>query len=107
MGWTIGIQIPAGAAMSFLFIFATASRPAVGPTQPPSEWVKGAFCPGVKQAGRDADHSPPSSPEVRNARSYTSTSQYVFMAFKYRDNFIFTFEHFSTFCTLKDLESKI
>jgi hypothetical protein len=30
-------------------------------------------------AGLEADHSPPSSAEVKNAWSYTSTPQYVFM----------------------------
>jgi hypothetical protein len=30
--------------------------------------------------GGEADHSPPSSAEVKNAWSYTSTTQYVFMA---------------------------
>jgi hypothetical protein len=29
---------------------------------------------GVKRPGREADHSPPSSAEVQNACSYTSTS---------------------------------
>jgi hypothetical protein len=40
-----------------------------------------------------ADHSPPSSVEVKNAWSYTSTPQYAFMAWcsvKHRDNFTFT-----------------
>jgi hypothetical protein len=44
--------------------------------------------------GREADHSPPSSAEVKNAWSYTSTPQYVFMAlylFKQRGNFNFPF----------------
>jgi hypothetical protein len=42
---------------------------------------------GVKRPGREADHSPPSSAEVKNAWSYTSTPQYAFMAwclFKHR-----------------------
>jgi hypothetical protein len=30
--------------------------------------------------GREADHSPPSSAEVKNAWSYTSTPQYALMA---------------------------
>jgi hypothetical protein len=30
--------------------------------------------PGVKRPGREADHSPPSSAEVKNAWSYTSTA---------------------------------
>jgi len=35
---------------------------------------------GVEQPGRQADHSLPSSAEVKNACSYTSSPQYVFMA---------------------------
>jgi hypothetical protein len=42
---------------------------------------------GVKRPGSEADHSPPSSAEVKKAWSYTSTPQYVF---KHRDNFTFT-----------------
>jgi hypothetical protein len=62
------------------FLNATASRPAPGPTQPPIQWVQGALTPEVKRLGRDADHSPPSTAEVKNMWSYTSTPQYVFMA---------------------------
>jgi hypothetical protein len=40
-----------------IFIFATASRPAVGPTQPPIRWVPAAVKLKVKWAGREADHS--------------------------------------------------
>jgi hypothetical protein len=49
--------------------------------------------PGVKRPGREADHSPPYSAEVKNAWSYTSTPQYVFKAWclvKHRDNFTFS-----------------
>jgi hypothetical protein len=35
---------------------------------------------GVKRPGREADHSPPSSADVKNAWSYTSPPQYAFMA---------------------------
>jgi hypothetical protein len=48
--------------------------------------------PGGKADGSEADHSP-SSTEVKNAWSYTSTLQYVFIAryfVKHRDNFTFT-----------------
>jgi hypothetical protein len=34
--------------------------------------TRGSF-PGVKRPGREADHSPPSSAEVKNIWSYTST----------------------------------
>jgi hypothetical protein len=37
----------------------------LGPTQPPIQWVPGALSLGVKLPGREADHSPPSSVEVK------------------------------------------
>jgi hypothetical protein len=46
---------------------------ALGPTQPPIQWVPGALSLGVKRPGREADHSLPSSAEVKNVWSYTST----------------------------------
>jgi hypothetical protein len=54
------------------FIFC-ASRTGLGPTQPPIQWAPGALSLGVKRPGREADHSPPSSAEAKNAWSYTST----------------------------------
>jgi hypothetical protein len=56
-----------------IFLFTTASRTALGPTQPPIQWVPGALSLGLKRQGREADHSPPSSAEVKEAWSYTST----------------------------------
>jgi len=53
-----GFWVPAG-AVNFLFI--TAPRPALGPTQPRIKWVPGAVCLGVMRLRREADHSPPSS----------------------------------------------
>ena len=44
--------------------FPHPSRPAVGPTQPPIQWVPDLFR-GVKRPGRGADHPPPSSAEVK------------------------------------------
>jgi hypothetical protein len=49
------------------------SRTALGPTQPPIQCVPGALSLGVKRLGREADHSSPSSAEVKNAWSSTST----------------------------------
>jgi hypothetical protein len=42
------------------------SRLVLGPTQPPIQWVPQAFSPGVKRTGHEADHSPPTSAEVKN-----------------------------------------
>jgi hypothetical protein len=49
-----------------IFLFPIASRPALGPTQPPIQWVPGALSPGEKRPKREADHTPPSSAEVEN-----------------------------------------
>jgi len=47
-----------------IFLFATVSRPAVGSTQPRSQWLAVFFLWG-KRPGREADHSPPSSAEIK------------------------------------------
>jgi len=60
-----------------LIVFITASTPAVGHTQPPIQWVPGALSPGLKYSGLEADHSPPSSADAKNAWSYTSTPPVV------------------------------
>jgi hypothetical protein len=39
----------------------------------------GVSFPGVKRSGREDDHSPPSSTEVKNKWSYTSAVTYAFM----------------------------
>jgi hypothetical protein len=50
-----------------IFPLTSVSRPALGPTQPPVQWVPGVLSPGAKaRPGRNADHSPPSSAEVMN-----------------------------------------
>jgi hypothetical protein len=46
--------------------FFIASRPALEPTEPPLQWLKGEFYPGVKRSGSEVDHSPPSSTDVKN-----------------------------------------
>jgi hypothetical protein len=57
----IGVQSLAG-AKDF-----SSSLCVQGPTQPPVQWVPGVLSPGVKaRPGCDADHSPPSSAEVKN-----------------------------------------
>jgi hypothetical protein len=61
------------------FIFTTSSRLALGPTQPPIQWVSGALSPGVKRLGREADQSPPITAKVKKMWTYTSTLPYAFM----------------------------
>jgi hypothetical protein len=80
-----------------IFLCSTASRTAPGPTQPPIQWVPAALSLGVKRSGREADHSPPYSSKVKTEWSYTSTTQYAFMAWcsvkkKHRDNFTLPLE---------------
>jgi hypothetical protein len=58
----------------------TASRPYLGPTQSPIQYIPGALSLWVKWQTRETDHSPPSSAEVNNEWSYTSIPQYAFMS---------------------------
>jgi hypothetical protein len=62
------------------FLFSTLFRRALGPTQSPIQWVPAAISPGVKRPGREVDHLPSTSAEVRNMWAYTSTPPYAFMA---------------------------
>jgi hypothetical protein len=48
------------------FLFSLMFRPALGPTQPSIQWVTGNVSPEVKRLGSEADHSPPSSAQVKN-----------------------------------------
>jgi hypothetical protein len=57
------------------FHFSMSSGPALGSTQPPIKWVS-----GTKLQGPEADHSPPTSAEIKKMWIYTSTPPYVFMA---------------------------
>jgi hypothetical protein len=41
------------------------ARTALGPTQPPIQWVSGSLSLEIKRPGREAYHSPPSSAEVK------------------------------------------
>jgi hypothetical protein len=66
-GWTIGVLGFDSRWGLGIFLFTTASRTALGPTQPPIPGVPGAVSLGVKRPGREADHSPPSSAEVKES----------------------------------------
>jgi hypothetical protein len=69
-----------GTSVSRWLAVSTSSRPAVGPIQPPIQWVPGVLSSGVKRPGREAHHSPPTSSEVKKIWIYTSTPPYAFMA---------------------------
>jgi hypothetical protein len=66
----VGVRVPVGSR-----IFCTSSRPVLGSTQPHIQWEPGALSPG-----READHSPPTSAEIKKSWAYTSTPLYAFTA---------------------------
>jgi hypothetical protein len=64
-GWMIGVLVFDSWRRLGIFLFITASIKAQGPTQPPIQWIPGALSLGVKWQEREADHSSPSSAEVK------------------------------------------
>jgi len=62
-----------------IFMFLTASRQALGPTQPPLQCVPGVLSPRLKWPGRETDRLLPSSVEVKSAWSYTSTPTLLYI----------------------------
>jgi hypothetical protein len=55
------------------FLFSASSRPALGSTKSPIQWVPGTLSWGVQRPGRETHHSPPASAEVKKIWIYTST----------------------------------
>jgi hypothetical protein len=64
-GWIIGWSEFDSRQELGIFLLTTASRPALGLTQPPIQRVPGVLALEVKRPAREADHSPPSSDEVK------------------------------------------
>jgi hypothetical protein len=64
-GWTIRVLVLDSRRGLGIFLFTTASRTALGPTQSPIQWVPGALSLWVKRPEREADQSPPSIAEVK------------------------------------------
>jgi hypothetical protein len=62
------------------FLFSTSSISGLGPTEPPMQRVPGALSQGVKRQGREVDHSPPISAEVKKMWICTTTTTYAFMS---------------------------
>jgi hypothetical protein len=54
----VGVRVPVGSR-----IFSSPSR--LGSTQRHIQWVPGALFLGLKRQGREADHSPPASAQVK------------------------------------------
>jgi len=55
-----------------IFLFCWTSSPVLEITEPSVQWVLEALSSGIKQPAHKADHSPPSSTEIKNAWSCTS-----------------------------------
>jgi hypothetical protein len=74
--WMIGVRFPAGAGNVSLRHVQTGSG-----THPASyPMVPGSLSLGVKRSVREADHSPPSSAEVKERVELYLHSQYAFIA---------------------------
>jgi hypothetical protein len=70
--WAIDVRSPAEARG--FFPPSSVSRPALGPTQPPVQWVPGVLSPGVKPGrGVTLTTHPHLVPRSRMSRSYTSS----------------------------------
>jgi len=76
-------SVPGGDSDGISFIFVTAFRPALGPTQPHIQWIPRNFSSGLMCPYCEVDHPPPSSAEFKNAWSYASAPQYVFMSWSF------------------------
>jgi hypothetical protein len=83
------VQFPVG---SRSFSFCQCGLTGCG-TCLPIWWVLGAFSPGIKCRGCEADCSPPSNAKVKSDCNSTSTSQCAFMvrAVKLQAHFAYTF----------------
>jgi hypothetical protein len=55
-----------------VFLFFTALRPVLEGTHPPIQWETLTCSSGVKRQGRETNHPPPSSAEVKNVGAMPS-----------------------------------
>jgi hypothetical protein len=74
--WEVGVQVPVG---SRFFTSPCCPDRLCGPPNLLYNGYGGSFL-RVKRPGREADHSPPTSAEVKKMWIYTSTCPYAFMA---------------------------
>jgi hypothetical protein len=66
MGWKIEKSQFNSQLGQGIFYVSKISRPTLPSTQPPIQRTLEALFPGVKRPGHEADHSPPSSAEIKN-----------------------------------------
>jgi hypothetical protein len=80
-GWTAGVRLPE------IYVYFTASRPALGAAQRPIQWVQRALSPEAKR--QEVKLTTPTSAEVKNACSYAplthTSSRRGAQLIKYRD----------------------
>jgi hypothetical protein len=65
---------------SSISVGSTVSRLVPGPLQAHIGLLPGALYWGLKQSGREADHTPPSSANVKNAWGFMYITPFVFLA---------------------------
>jgi hypothetical protein len=72
------------------FLFSTVSRLALEPTKLPLQWVPWTLSVGVNRPRHEADHSPPSSAEVKHGGAMPllplTPSWYDAQLIQHRDN---------------------
>jgi hypothetical protein len=69
-------------------LYSTASRPDLGTTQPPIQWVPWTLSLRVELMKREADHSPPSSDVINKAGAVIPLPR-MFSWLKHKDSFSF------------------
>jgi hypothetical protein len=82
------------------------SRPALVPIQAPTQWIPGdGPSPGLKRPGREADHLPAPSAEVKNGGAVPPvlhiSSWHSAKLINHRDNFAFLLPNICLNSTLK------
>jgi hypothetical protein len=99
-GWTDRVRF-GSRIRAFIF---TASRPALGSTQPRIKWVLGAHSSGVKRPDHETVHSHPSSAEAKNGGAVPPllhTSSWLGALIKHGDNYILRNKIFVTLGTVQ------
>jgi hypothetical protein len=109
MVWTIWVLEFDSRLGPGIVLFTTASRTALGLTQPPIQWVRGAFSLRVKRPGREADQSPQSSAEVKECvelHLHSSNTLYLsFMSACFNKFCLFSPVYFSSSGTVRSAPS--